>query len=1482
MHPTIPAGPAPGNGPENDLRAEQLSLLTRNRADQYATIFTAAITVAVVQHLYPAWLLALWYALSCGVLFLRAYIGHRYHARDLNPQSLRNWARLITGSIVAAGLLWGLTGTAILLASDLKTEFFIIMMGGGALAVGATVNAAYRPAMLGFGLGIQVPIIAALLTRHDAMHVTAGALLIVYTAMIINAAMKFNRIITDNIRMRFAQEKLLAQAQSSQSAMAEAQRLAKTGSWVRDLATNIVTLSPEAYRIFGIDPANLTPDFSEIEKRVHPADRAIVEARAAASRLGLNDVGLDHRIIMDDGTVKYLHVSPRSILDAAGRTTHVTGSIQDVTARRAAEDRLQFANILLNTQMEASRDGILVADRGGRIIGVNRRYGELSRTRVDDLLGQDFQISVDRVRLLLKDLAALRRRAEAIEANPLDASEAEFELTDGRVISRYMTPLRTANGDNLGRAFFYTDITERKHAAAALAYRDRLLHTVTAATAVAVGALSLADGVQAALSKIGESMDVDRILVFRDAPDQLPPLALVFAWESPAVQTSFKLKQSDHQFDPREMAAWRAPLADGKPVIAQRETATGAVRAMMEHHGTQSCLLMPVFFGGALWGFLGIDACAAARDWAASEIETIGILADITGSLIVRERSRIALETSEKRFRLLTNTARDAVTLTDDAALILQWNHAAEQMFGYSEGEALGKDIVALLGPRGKKAEIARILGAVSETNSITMELSVCRKDGGEMAAEISVSAARVGERLEFITIMRDITERTTAAQKLQFANILLGTQMEASPDGILVLGANGKMVSCNQRYAEMWRVPAALLEPGNDDARREHIMTQVTSPEAYIARIGYLMDHKDEIGEDELLTTDGRILERYSQSMTSPTGGHLGYVWFFGDVTARKAAEQKLLLANSLLKTQMEAAPDGIYVVDSGSQIMSYNQRFMDMWGIDPAVLRDGGTKGVQAHTAAMVKNPEDYKARIAYLNQHPGETADDALELNDGRIFERHSVSIQAAGQDNLGRVWFCRDVTARRAADALALRLARYDALTGLANRAVFVEAIHQAIAHARRDGTGFAVLFLDLDHFKDVNDTLGHPAGDALLKGVAARLLGATRETDTVGRFGGDEFAVILSGIQDAGHAGTLAEKLITAINIPLVIELNTVHVRASIGIELFSPTAEDSDTLLAHADVALYRAKAEGRGTFRFFTAAMDRDVRGRVTLGTELREALGTGEFLLLYQPQVEASTGAITGVEALIRWRHPTRGLLAPETFIEAAETTGAITQLGHFVLWTACRQAASWALAGHAPPRISFNVSALQFKSSRTLEADIMAALAQTGLPPAMLELELTESALMSTSQETNNVLRRLKEHGVKLAIDDFGTGYSSLEYLRRFPADHIKIARAFTKNVETEASDAAIVRAIIGLAAELNITTIAEGIETSAQLNLIASWGCTQVQGFFASRPLTTEKITALLKAGTPLLDAAKSQIPPCPGLTRSATPSLLSDH
>ncbi len=438
--------------------------------------------------------------------------------------------------------------------------------------------------------------------------------------------------------------------------------------------------------------------------------------------------------------------------------------------------------------------------------------------------------------------------------------------------------------------------------------------------------------------------------------------------------------------------------------------------------------------------------------------------------------------------------------------------------------------------------------------------------------------------------------------------------------------------------------------------------------------------------------------------------------------------------------------------------------------------------------------------------------------------------------------------------RASQAEALKVARYDVLTGLANRGVFVEALEEAIARARLGDNGFAVIYLDLDHFKDVNDTLGHPVGDELLRAVADRLRLNTRATDTVARFGGDEFAVIVADIKEPADVAIVADKLIKAIAAPFSIQGNEIHSGASIGIDLYGPDAKEAEVLLSHADVALYRTKSEGRGSYRFFTDAMDVEVRTRVTLGSELRAAIDADQLFLMYQPQVAIDSGRITGLEALVRWRHPERGLIPPDQFIPLAEKIGIVAKLGHWVLSTACTQAKAWLDAGVPPVRIGVNLSALQFKTPFTLERDILATLAEAGLPSRWLELELTETILMETFHEHSELLMNLRRSGITIAIDDFGTGYSSLDYLRRFPVDRIKIAQNFVRHLETGSGDVAIVKATIGLARELGIAIIAEGVETREQVRLLKAWGCGEAQGFYFARPLTDSEVVSVLREGT----------------------------
>lgn len=480
-------------------------------------------------------------------------------------------------------------------------------------------------------------------------------------------------------------------------------------------------------------------------------------------------------------------------------------------------------------------------------------------------------------------------------------------------------------------------------------------------------------------------------------------------------------------------------------------------------------------------------------------------------------------------------------------------------------------------------------------------------------------------------------------------------------------------------------------------------------------------------------------------------------------------------------------------------------------------------------------------------YISEHRIVKTDGSIR----HVHERGRAFLDVAGRP-VRSVGTVQDITARREAEARVLHNATHDELTGLANRRVFVDAVTASIQRAERHSRPFAVLSLDLDHFKDVNDTLGHPVGDELLRQVAARLCDVTRATDLVARFGGDEFAVIVSDLEHPSDAAVLAGALIRALAEPFLVDHSELRTGASIGIAVYSPEWSDAETLLSHADVALYRAKSEGRGEYRFFTQAMDTAVRSRVALRAELREAMETGQFFLVYQPQVDLTSGRITGVEALVRWHHPARGVLLPDGFVPAAEECGLIVPLSQWVLGEACRQMRAWLDAGLEPGSVAVNLSATHFKSGYGLELDVTTVLERTRLPTGLLELEVTETVLMAASREHGDVLGRLRASGVRLSLDDFGTGYSSLDYLRRFPVDRIKIAQDFVSQLASEGS-AVIVKATIGLARELGIAVIAEGVDSVNQLETLQRLGCREAQGFLFARPMPPGNIEPLLRAG-----------------------------
>jgi diguanylate cyclase (GGDEF)-like protein/PAS domain S-box-containing protein len=449
-------------------------------------------------------------------------------------------------------------------------------------------------------------------------------------------------------------------------------------------------------------------------------------------------------------------------------------------------------------------------------------------------------------------------------------------------------------------------------------------------------------------------------------------------------------------------------------------------------------------------------------------------------------------------------------------------------------------------------------------------------------------------------------------------------------------------------------------------------------------------------------------------------------------------------------------------------------------------------------------------------------------------------------------IGAVIVFHDVSAARAMSLQMTHTAHHDVVTGLPNRLLLNDRITQSIALAHRQSRPFAVLFLDLDHFKNINDSLGHAGGDELLRSVSTRLLAGVRGSDTVSRQGGDEFAILLPEITHAEDAATCAAKILVALNAPYVIGVRTVHVGASIGISLYPRDGEDSETLIKNADMAMYHAKERGRGNFQFFEGAMNLKAVERQSVESELRRALSNQEFLLHYQPKVNLDTGDITGVEALIRWQQSDRGLVPPSEFVPIAEDCGLIVPIGRWVMREACTQARAWQDAGLPHLRMAVNVSAIEFRAKGFVEY-VRKILSETGLQARYLVLELTERVLMENAESTALLLEEIKAMGVHLAVDDFGTGYSSLSYLRQFPIDVLKIDQSFIQKITSNLNDSTIIAAIIAMGRNLHHIVIAEGIETQEQIAYLQSQHCEEGQGFLLSPPVGAAEFGLLLETG-----------------------------
>jgi diguanylate cyclase (GGDEF)-like protein/PAS domain S-box-containing protein len=557
------------------------------------------------------------------------------------------------------------------------------------------------------------------------------------------------------------------------------------------------------------------------------------------------------------------------------------------------------------------------------------------------------------------------------------------------------------------------------------------------------------------------------------------------------------------------------------------------------------------------------------------------------------------------------------------------------------------------------------------------------------------------------------------------------------------------------------------------------------------------------------------------------------------------RASKQRLMLEKQRLDTAVNNMTQGLLLFDSAQRLVICNQRYIEMYGLSAEVIKPG----CSFHD--VITHREQTGSFDGDVDRYARLVLRDVAHRNVMVIATPDGRSIQVVNEPLADGGWVAthEDVTERRRAEERITHLAHYDALTDLPNRALFHEQLKRELPHAV-PGQQLAVLYIDIDEFKTVNDSLGHMIGDELLKSVAVSLGACVRETDFVARLGGDEFAIVQTGVRSAADVSELVNRIFEAIRAPYECLGHQVTTDASIGIALAPQDGVGLDQILKNADLAMYAAKAAGRRTFRFFEPAMEAGVRARRVLETDLRQAITDGGFEVYYQPCLSLQDDSITGCEALLRWRHPQRGMISPVDFIPVAEETGLINPLGEWVLATACMEAATW--PDHI--KLAVNVSPVQFKSG-TLALKVIAALAASGLAASRLELEITEAVLIRDDDVALAILHQLRDIGVRIALDDFGTGYSSLSYLQRFPFDKIKIDRCFVTDLASPEGSSSIVQAVVNIAADRRMTTTAEGVETEQQRELLRALGCSEMQGYLFSAPKPAADVRTLLSTHRP---------------------------
>jgi diguanylate cyclase (GGDEF)-like protein/PAS domain S-box-containing protein len=823
-----------------------------------------------------------------------------------------------------------------------------------------------------------------------------------------------------------------------------------------------------------------------------------------------------------------------------------------------------------------------------------------------------------------------------------------------------------------------------------------------------------------------------------------------------------------------------------------------------------------------------------------------GIGSDITERL----RRDNALLESEARFRNAFDSAAIGMAIVSLDGQWLQVNPPLCQMLGYTEPELKKLTFQDITHPDDLQANLEH-QGRVrrGETPSYQMEKRYFHQDGHVVWALLSVSMVRGtdGTPLHFVAQIQDITARKQTELELAANRRFLADLIDAIPLPLTVKDDNRRFVIVNEANVNFHHRPAGdFLGKLDSDFYAPERVKQIWAEDDAVVDSGTPLEE-----EQPFQTTSGELrwVIKYKRRIVSPDGRRWLIIALL-DITERKLAEIALQQSEARFRALTELSSDFYWEQDENFRFTAMSAEVEKAVGMS-SQSHIGKTRW---EVPGIILSKQERAAHRAILDAHRpfSDFTYQRLGPDGGKRYL--SISGQPMFDEQgkfTGYRGIGKDVTAAKVAEVRIQYLAYHDNLTTLPNRSSFSLILNHGIAGARRDGKKLAVLFIDLDRFKNINDTLGHDAGDALLREIGGRLRHCIRQSDSVARLGGDEFVVLLEEISAPGHVAKVARKILSDIADALNILGQEFRVTASIGISIYPQDGEDEQTLMKNADIAMYHAKQEGKNNFQFHSAQMNTHTLERLALESSLRRALEREEFQLYYQDKMDLGSSRVTGMEALLRWQHPDLGMVPPAQFIPIAEETGLIGPIGQWVIRTACLQNKAWQDRGLPSVRVAVNLSPRQFTDDN-LAKSIAAILKETGMNPNCLELEITESMIMYNVDKTMQKLITLGKMGIRIAIDDFGTGHSSLAYLKRFPIDTLKIDRSFISDLPGDAEDKAIAAAIITMGKSLDLTVVAEGVETRDQLDFLRAHGCDEFQGYYAHKPMPAEQFAKVLQA------------------------------